>query len=157
VGRPKSAKRETSAGGVIYRCTPDGPKFLLIKDGYKNWGFPKGHLKQEEGPAEAAYREVMEETSLTDLTLHEPLGIIDWFFRFRGRLIHKHCHFFLFESPTGSATPQAEEGIEQAFDYVDAPIQRVAQKEVPLPYNRNLEQMALPQVEDVIQAVKEVL
>jgi pyruvate dehydrogenase E1 component beta subunit len=46
---------------------------------------------------------------------------------------------------------------EQAFDYVDAPIQRVAQKEVPLPYNRNLEQMALPQVEDVVQAVKEVL
>jgi pyruvate dehydrogenase E1 component beta subunit len=46
---------------------------------------------------------------------------------------------------------------EQAFDYVDAPIQRVAQKEVPLPYNRTLEQMALPQVEDVIRAVKEVL
>src|SRR4030042_1512396 len=46
---------------------------------------------------------------------------------------------------------------EQAFDYADAPIQRVAQKEVPLPYNRNLEQMALPQVEDVIRAVKEGL
>jgi pyruvate dehydrogenase E1 component beta subunit len=46
---------------------------------------------------------------------------------------------------------------EQAFDYVDAPIKRVAQKEVPLPYNRNLEQLALPQVEDVVQAVKEVL
>jgi len=46
---------------------------------------------------------------------------------------------------------------EEAFDYVDAPIQRVAQKEVPLPYNRTLEQMALPQVEDVIRAVKEVL
>mgnify|MGYP001481586758 CR=1 FL=1 len=46
---------------------------------------------------------------------------------------------------------------EQAFDYVDAPIKRVAQKEVPLPYNRDLEQMALPQVEDVVKAVKEVL
>jgi pyruvate dehydrogenase E1 component beta subunit len=46
---------------------------------------------------------------------------------------------------------------EEAFDYVDAPIQRVAQKEVPLPYNQNLEQLALPQVEDVIKAVKEVL
>jgi pyruvate dehydrogenase E1 component beta subunit len=46
---------------------------------------------------------------------------------------------------------------EQAFDYVDAPILRVAQKEVPLPYNRTLEQMALPQVEDVIRAVKEVV
>jgi len=46
---------------------------------------------------------------------------------------------------------------EQAFDYVDAPVRRVAQKEVPLPYNRTLEQSALPQVADVIAAVKEVL
>lgn len=46
---------------------------------------------------------------------------------------------------------------EEAFDYVDAPIQRVAQKETPLPYNRTLEQMALPQVEDIVRAVKEVL
>jgi pyruvate dehydrogenase E1 component beta subunit len=46
---------------------------------------------------------------------------------------------------------------EQAFDYADAPVRRVAQKEVPLPYNRTLEQAALPQVEDVIAAVKEVM
>jgi len=46
---------------------------------------------------------------------------------------------------------------EEAFDYVDAPVKRVAQAEVPLPYNRKLEQMALPQKEDVIKAVKEVL
>jgi pyruvate dehydrogenase E1 component beta subunit len=46
---------------------------------------------------------------------------------------------------------------EQAFDYVDAPIKRVAQLEVPLPYNRTLEQKALPQVDDVVKAVKEVL
>ena len=46
---------------------------------------------------------------------------------------------------------------EEAFDYVDAPIRRVAQKEVPLPYNRILEQMALPQEKDIIQAVREVL
>ena len=46
---------------------------------------------------------------------------------------------------------------EEAFDYVDAPIQRVAQKEVPLPYNRELEQMALPQEADIIKAVKEIV
>ena len=46
---------------------------------------------------------------------------------------------------------------EEAFDYIDAPIRRVAQKEVPLPYNRHLEQLALPQVEDIINAVKEVM
>ncbi|HET7009229.1 MAG TPA: alpha-ketoacid dehydrogenase subunit beta [Anaerolineales bacterium] len=46
---------------------------------------------------------------------------------------------------------------EEAFDYVDAPIGRVAQKEVPLPYNHRLEQAALPQVEDIVRAVREVL
>jgi pyruvate dehydrogenase E1 component beta subunit len=46
---------------------------------------------------------------------------------------------------------------EQAFDHLDAPVKRVAQDEVPLPYNRTLEQMALPQVDDIVQAVHEVL
>ncbi len=46
---------------------------------------------------------------------------------------------------------------EEAFDLLDAPILRVAQKEVPLPYNSRLEQAALPQVADVIAAVQEVL
>lgn len=46
---------------------------------------------------------------------------------------------------------------ELAFDELDAPVRRVAQAEVPLPYNRRLEQMALPQVDDVIRAAKDVL
>ncbi len=46
---------------------------------------------------------------------------------------------------------------EEAFDYVDAPIKRVSQKDVPLPYSLELEQSALPNVDDVIAAVKEVL
>lgn len=46
---------------------------------------------------------------------------------------------------------------ELAFDYLDAPVRRVAQAEVPLPYNRRLEQMALPQTQDVINAVKDVM
>lgn len=46
---------------------------------------------------------------------------------------------------------------EDCFDYVDAPIQRVTQKEVPLPYAANLEKYALPKVEEVIAAVKNVL
>jgi pyruvate dehydrogenase E1 component subunit beta len=46
---------------------------------------------------------------------------------------------------------------DEAFDYADAPIARVAQKEVPLPYNRELEQEALPQVADIVAAVKGVL
>jgi hypothetical protein len=43
--------------------------------------------------------------------LHGPIRVIDWHFRFRGRHIHKYCHFFLFESPDGEACPQVDEGI----------------------------------------------
>jgi pyruvate dehydrogenase E1 component beta subunit len=46
---------------------------------------------------------------------------------------------------------------EEAFDYMDAPIKRVAQYEVPLPYSQELEQSALINVDRVIEAVKEVL
>ncbi|MBI3243014.1 MAG: alpha-ketoacid dehydrogenase subunit beta [Chloroflexi bacterium] len=46
---------------------------------------------------------------------------------------------------------------EACFDYLDAPIKRVAQLEVPLPYNRELEQSAIPKAADVVRAVKEVL
>ena len=78
-----------------------GPRFLLIKDSYDNWGFPKGHLEDGESPAEAATRETAEETGLDQLVLQGPIRVIDWHFRFRGRHIHKYCHFFLFESPDG--------------------------------------------------------
>jgi len=102
---------ETSAGGVIVRRRAEGTRVLLIRDSYKNWGFPKGHLEEGEAAAVAAEREIAEETGLAGLVLHGPIQDIDWFFRFRGRLIHKTCTFFLFESTEGEAVPQVEEGI----------------------------------------------
>jgi pyruvate dehydrogenase E1 component beta subunit len=44
--------------------------------------------------------------------------------------------------------------MEQAFDDLDAPVGRVAAVDVPLPYAANLEQMALPQVQTIVDAVK---
>jgi 8-oxo-dGTP pyrophosphatase MutT (NUDIX family) len=106
------AQRETSAGGVVFRRGPEGQvRFLLIRDSYKNWGFPKGHLEAGEPPAEAARREVTEETGLDELVLHGPIKVIDWYFRFRGKTIHKYCHFFLFESRRGEPVPEEAEGI----------------------------------------------
>ena len=106
-------REETSAGGVVYRITGGAPHFLLIRDSYKNWGFPKGHLKRGEAPPDAAARETREETGLSGLALRGELGAIDWWFRFRGRRIHKLCHFFLFESADGPTTPQRAEGITE--------------------------------------------
>ena len=46
--------------------------------------------------------------------------------------------------------------MEHAFDYLDAPVARVTGEDVPMPYAANLEQLALPQVADVVQAAKDV-
>ena len=109
---PGTPLEETSAGGVVFRrASGNGVAFLLIRDSYRNWGFPKGHVEPGEEPADAARREVAEETGLADLVVHAPVQEIDWFFRFRGRLIHKTCAFFLMESAAGDACPQQDEGI----------------------------------------------
>jgi 8-oxo-dGTP pyrophosphatase MutT (NUDIX family) len=110
VARPEPIE-ETSAGGVIVRRTDAGMTVLLIRDAYRNWGFPKGHLEEGEDAAAAALREITEETGLTDLVNHGRIQDIDWFFRFRGKLIHKTCTFFLVESATGEPLPQHDEGI----------------------------------------------
>ena len=54
--------REVSAGGIVFRRFGTEAHFLLIKDSYRHWGFPKGHLEEDESPTEAARRETSEET-----------------------------------------------------------------------------------------------
>ena len=46
--------------------------------------------------------------------------------------------------------------MEECFDWLDAPLKRVTGKDVPLPYAANLERLALPQVEDIVAAAREV-
>jgi ADP-ribose pyrophosphatase YjhB (NUDIX family) len=105
------ATLEVSAGGVVVRRTPHGVRYLVIRDSYRNWGFPKGHVEAGERYEEAALREVQEETGLKDLRILAPLPTIEWYFRFRGKLIHKVCHFFLMETESGHTSPQRSEGI----------------------------------------------
>jgi pyruvate dehydrogenase E1 component beta subunit len=60
--------------------------------------------------------------------------------------------------------PQSSVGSEisaqlmsHAFDYLDAPVARVTGRDVPMPYAANLEKLTLPNVEDVVAAVKSIL
>ncbi|HJZ79402.1 MAG TPA: pyruvate dehydrogenase complex E1 component subunit beta [Pyrinomonadaceae bacterium] len=46
--------------------------------------------------------------------------------------------------------------MEHAFDYLDAPVRRVSGADVPMPYAKNLEQLAIPDVAQIVAAVKEV-
>ena len=111
---PRSrARQEISAGGVVFRMEDGRPLFLLIRDSYDNWGFPKGHVERDEAPERTALREVEEETGLHGLLLRDAIETIDWYFRFRKRLIHKVCHFYLMESARAETSPQREEGITE--------------------------------------------
>jgi pyruvate dehydrogenase E1 component beta subunit len=47
--------------------------------------------------------------------------------------------------------------MENAFDYLDAPVVRITGKDVPMPYAANLEKLALPNVADIVAAAKSVL
>ena len=109
--RGMRARHEHSAGGVVVRLTNGEPRYLLIRDSYGHWGFPKGHLERGEPADRAAVREVMEETGLHAVSLVGSIAKIDWYFRFRGVLIHKNCEFFLMQTAVENTKPQKSEGI----------------------------------------------
>jgi len=57
---------------------------------------------------------------------------------------------------SGIAAEIAARLMEQAFDYLDAPVARVSGKDVPMPYAANLEKLALPSVAEVVAAAKAI-
>ena len=56
----------------------------------------------------------------------------------------------------GIGSELAVQMMEQAFDYLDAPVMRVTGKDVPMPYAANLEKLALPQADDIVAAGRQV-
>jgi pyruvate dehydrogenase E1 component beta subunit len=58
---------------------------------------------------------------------------------------------------SGVAAEVSARIMEKAFDYLDAPVMRVSGKDVPMPYAANLEKLALPTVNDVVEAAKAVM
>jgi pyruvate dehydrogenase E1 component beta subunit len=56
----------------------------------------------------------------------------------------------------GVAAEISAQIMERAFDYLDAPVKRISAADAPMPYAKNLERLALPDVERIIKAVREV-
>ena len=61
-----AARTRLSAGVVVLRDTPQGPRYLLLR-AYRHWDFPKGMVEADESPLAAARREVQEETGISQL------------------------------------------------------------------------------------------
>jgi 8-oxo-dGTP pyrophosphatase MutT (NUDIX family) len=96
-----SVSEQHSAGGLVVR----GDEVLLIATaGGRRWQLPKGHLEAGEVPAQAAVREVREETGVTG-SIVAPLSGVDYTFLERGkRRIRKHVDYFLLAYESGSET-----------------------------------------------------
>lgn len=113
----RRARREVSAGGVVYRRAPQGPEFILIK-AKGRWLFPKGNLEDGETPEAAALREIVEETGLPGdgLRIVGRLPSISYTFQWEGQLVFKTVHNFLVEARSDvPPTPQLSEIEEVAW------------------------------------------
>ncbi|MBN3039194.1 MAG: NUDIX hydrolase [Candidatus Omnitrophica bacterium] len=108
------AKREFSAGGIVFRNTDKAFEVLLIKDAYGRWTWPKGHIDQGESSQEAALREVGEEVGLRNVRILKKVGRTNYFFRLKGELIFKTVFFFLMEADKKDAIQVETDEIEDA-------------------------------------------
>ena len=120
-GGPRRGHRaETSAGGLVVE--QETMRAVII--GRRNtrgrllWSLPKGHLEEGESPAEAAIREVREETGLVGEVVGE-LGVIDFWFQQDRTTIHKTVHHFLIIAREGQLTAQEGEVDEIAWVALD--------------------------------------
>ncbi len=67
-------------------------------------------------------------------------------------IVHEACKTGGFGAEIAAIISESE-----SFDYLDAPIRRLGGLDIPIPYNRNLEKNAVPQIEDIIKAAKELI
>ncbi|WP_418275435.1 NUDIX hydrolase [Isoptericola jiangsuensis] len=102
---------ETSAGGLVVEPHLGGPRAAVIlrrnRAGRLEMCLPKGHLEGRETPAEAAVREIHEETGIIG-TVRTTLGVIDYWFSGEDRRVHKVVHHFLLRAEGGELTVEGD-------------------------------------------------
>jgi 8-oxo-dGTP pyrophosphatase MutT (NUDIX family) len=96
-------RRELSAGGVLVRSIRGRPMLAAIRPQGKPpgiWVLPKGNLEEGEPPADAAVREVLEETGVHG-RLVEKLGDVKYVYTWDGERIFKIVSFYLLRAGRG--------------------------------------------------------
>jgi len=108
-----------AAGGIVSRTTKNGTYVLVVhRPRYSDWTFPKGKVDDGESIAEAALREVVEETGF-HCGLGPEIGVVEYRERSGGR---KFVHYFAMSVEEGSFAPNKEVdkikwlGVEEAAE-----------------------------------------
>lgn len=116
---------EVSAGGVIVNFDDRNLPVAIIarinRGGRLEWCLPKGHPEGHETRAQAAAREIEEETGISGDVITS-LGSIDYWFNISGRRVHKTVHHFLFAATGGSLTTENDpdhEAVDVAWVNID--------------------------------------
>jgi pyruvate/2-oxoglutarate/acetoin dehydrogenase E1 component len=110
---------------------------------------PKGLAAAEKLAAEGIDVEVIDPRTLVPLDIETIVNSV----KKTGRVVIAHEAY----ERGGVAGELAMQIMDHAFDYLDAPIARVAGRNVPVPYNLRLERAAIPQVEDLIAAIRKIV
>jgi 8-oxo-dGTP pyrophosphatase MutT (NUDIX family) len=105
--------REFSAGGVVVRRTEGRPYVVVVRVRDEILALPKGHPDARESAADAARREVREETGV-EADLVEKLGDIRYWYARGGKRVMKIVSFFLFRYRSGDVADHDHE-VEEAL------------------------------------------
>jgi N utilization substance protein B len=101
----------TSAGGIIFR--KDGPKtyFIVVKNAWNRWTFPKGEVNEGETWQEAAVREIQEETGINEAEILGEIGEIKFTDKSKEEPIKKSVHFYLIKTNQVEVTEKPAEEV----------------------------------------------
>ena len=119
--------REFSAGGVVVRRMQGRPFVAVVRVRDQILALPKGHPDGEESAAEAAKREVREETGI-EAEVVERLGDVKYWYVRGGERVMKIVAFFLFRYRSGSVENHDHEVEEALWIPLDEAPRRLAYK-----------------------------
>jgi 8-oxo-dGTP pyrophosphatase MutT (NUDIX family) len=118
---------EFSAGGVVVREMQGRPFVAVVRVRDQILALPKGHPFGDESPADAARREVREETGL-EAELVEKLGDVRYWYVRGGKRVRKVVAFFLFRYSSGSVEDHDHEVEEALWIPLEEAPERLAYK-----------------------------